>query len=70
MVGPEPGLAGSLLGVDGGVETECVSDDLPVIAAPPLPTETVACIATLDERTCLAAGGTWVLGAAALCRCP
>jgi CSLREA domain-containing protein len=54
----------------GGVEVECVPEDLPVIAAPPLPTETVTCVATLDQQACLAAGGTWVLGAAALCRCP
>jgi CSLREA domain-containing protein len=54
----------------GGVETECLPEDLALIAAPPLPTETPACVRTLDQEACLAAGGAWVLGAVPICQCP
>jgi len=64
---------------DGGVNAICIPEDLPVIAAPPLPPPTPttavqpACQIDLGEHACAAAGGTYVEKRASSeseCRCP
>jgi len=69
---PNPDWLGYCFVAGNGVQAEC-TDDLPPIAAPPLPTATstqVACLPALDSSACDEAGGTFILGAVPICECP
>jgi CSLREA domain-containing protein len=73
---PNPDWQGYCWVWDGGVNAICIPEDLPAIAAPPLPTPTptqLACQIDLGKRACASAGGTYVDGgatSASYCQCP
>jgi CSLREA domain-containing protein len=71
---PNPDWQGHCWVWDGGGDAICIPEDLPEIAAPPLPTEEPpACRIDLDRDACIEAGGTYVdegATAAARCVCP
>jgi len=70
---PNPDWQGFCWIWDGGVEAECIPDDVRVIIPPALPTPTPPpCSRDLGQEDCEAAGGTYIEGQTdvPICVCP